>query len=206
MKTKLLGLAAMATILGATVPLAAHAEYVWLQRTGTELTANAGELGKPDKTVALTDPRMVLPDGKSSPMDAKLGVVTQAPASGDVRVTAVRAGGDGVLTYFQARLGRDSTTPVNDLELVPTEPGGSTFKLFFKGRPVVASQVNVDTSAGWRRVLLPGKDGTVSFEPSFPGLYVMEVTAKVNNGSVVFEGKKYEDVRHTATLSFDVAR
>ena len=71
---------------------------------------------------------------------------------------------------------------------------------------MAASQVNVETSEGWRRVLTPAKDGTVSFVPSFPGLYVLEVSARVNNGSVTLDGRKYTDVRHTATLSFEVAR
>jgi len=89
---------------------------------------------------------------------------------------------------------------------VPTEPGGNTFRLMYKGRPVAASQVNVDTSEGWRRVLTPAKDGTVSFTPAFPGLYVLEVTARVDNGSVTLDGQRYTDVRHTATLSFEVPR
>ena len=38
-----------------------------------------------------------------------------------------------------------------------------------------------------------------------PGLYVLEVSAKVNNASVTIDGKKYEDVRYTATLSFEVS-
>jgi hypothetical protein len=89
---------------------------------------------------------------------------------------------------------------------VPTEPNGNRFQLFFKGRPVAASQVNVETSEGWRRVLTPAQDGSVGFTPWMPGLYVLEVTARVNNGSVTLDGKKYEDVRHTATLSFEVQR
>ncbi len=206
MKTKLLRFAGVATMLALVLSPYARADYVWLQRSDAGLTAQAGVLNKPDGSVALAETKLVQPDGKSTPVDAKLGVVAEAAPGGDVRLTAVRSGSDGVLTYFQARHGREGTTAVNDFELVPTEPGGSTFKLFFKGRPVSASQVNVDTSAGWRRVLSPARDGTVSFEPSFPGLYVLEVTAKVNNGSVVFDGRKFEDVRHTATLSFEVAR
>jgi hypothetical protein len=65
--------------------------------------------------------------------------------------------------------------------------------------------VNVWTSAGWRRALRPAKDGSVSLETPFAGLYVLEVSAKVN-GSVTVGGQTYDDVRHTATLSFEVAR
>ena len=34
----------------------------------------------------------------------------------------------------------------------------------------------------------------------------VEVTARVDNGSVTLDGKKYDDVRHTATLSFEIPR
>jgi hypothetical protein len=30
------------------------------------------------------------------------------------------------------------------------------------------------------------------------------VTARVDNGSVTLDGKKYDDVRHSTTLSFEV--
>ncbi len=186
----------------------AHADYLWLQRDGAQARVFAGELPKPlAQLPALRDAKAVAPE------DQPLAVETAAnhfaftpPAQGDARFTATRAGADGVLTFFQAKFGRAEPKAVNDLELVPTEAGGNTFQLVFKGRPVAASQVNVDTSEGWRRVLTPAKDGTVSFVPSFPGLYVLEVSARVDSGAVTIDGKKYADVRHTATLSFEVTR
>lgn len=185
----------------------AQADYLWLQPEGGSARVYAGELGKPlAQLPALGDAKPVLPEGRTLPLETAKGhYAFQPPAAGDQRFTAVRAG-DGVLTYFQARFGRAETQPVNDLELVPTEPNGNRFQLFFKGRPVAASQVNVETSEGWRRVLTPAQDGTVGFTPWMPGLYVLEVTARVNNGSVTLDGRKYEDVRHTATLSFEVQR
>jgi hypothetical protein len=44
----------------------------------------------------------------------------------------------------------------------------------------------------------------VGFTPSFPGLYVLEVNAQVNNGNVTLDSKTYKDVRYTATLSFEI--
>ncbi len=107
-----------------------------------------------------------------------------------------------------AKAGRLEIKPVNDLELVPTEPNGTTFRLFWKGDPVAATQVNVQTSAGWRRSLSPGADGSVSltspeFPKLFPSRYVLEITAKIN-GKVTLAGKTYDEVRHTATMTFDV--
>lgn len=186
---------------------AAHADYLWLQPEAGHVRVYAGELHKPMAQLPmLADAKPVLADSQAPSMETAANSFRFAvPAAGDVRFTATRAGSDGVLTYYQSRFGRSETKAVNDLELVPTEPQGSTFQLVFKGRPVAASQVNVETSVGWRRVLAPAQDGTVSFKPSFPGLYVLEVSARVNNGSVTLNGKRYDDVRHTATLSFEVA-
>lgn len=197
-------------LLALALPLAqnASADYLWLQRDGAQAKVFAGELHKPlAQLPALSDAKPVAADGKAPSVQAAADHFAFAPAdAGDLRFTATRAEADGVLTYFQAKAGRNETKAVNDLELVPTEAGGNTFQLVFKGRPVAASQVNVETSEGWRRVLTPAKDGTVSFVPAFPGLYVLEVSARVNNGSVTLDGKKYNDVRHTATLSFEMAR
>lgn len=205
-------LAGSAAFMGLAGPGVAHADYLWLQPAGGQADVYVGELHKPLKQLpVLTDARAALSEGKSAPYEQAADHFSIAQGSGeggagDTRFAATLAAADGVLTYYQARFGRSETRAVNDLELVPTEPNGNTFRLMFKGRPVAASQVNVDTSEGWRRTLAPAKDGTVSFTPSFPGLYVLEVTARVNNASVTVDNRKYEDVRHTATLSFEVAR
>lgn len=188
--------------------LTAQADYLWLQPGGApgQLRVQAGELHKPlAKLPALQDAKAPLSEGKAASFEQAADHYSLGATGGDASFAATRVA-DGVVTYYQARFGRNETKPVNDLELVPTEPGGNTFRLMFKGRPVAASQVNVETSEGWRRTLRPAQDGTVSVVPSFPGLYVLEVSARVNNASVTVEGKKYDDVRHTATLSFDVLR
>jgi hypothetical protein len=185
---------------------AARADYLWIEFDGASLKVRAGELAKPLPALpALRDAKVVQTGDKSLPHTvADDHYAFPSIENADTRFSAVRAGSDGVLTYFEARFGRNDTKPVNGLELVPTTPGGNSFRLFFKGQPVTASRVNVETSEGWRRVLTPAPDGTVGFTPSFPGLYVLEVSAQVNNGNVTLEGKTYNDVRYTATLSFAV--
>lgn len=202
-----------AALMLATLALPAQAQYLWLQSEGGQARVYSGELGKPDaKLPALTSVTVRAPGEAKAPA-ANTPVATAAdhlsftPAgTGDLRLTAAHAGADGVLTYYQVRHGREGTSAVNDLELVPTSANGNTYQLMFKGKPVAASQVRVDTAEGWRRTLAPAADGTVSFTPWIPGLYVLEVSAKVNNSSVTVDGKKYDDVRHTATLSFEVPR
>ena len=189
---------------------AARADYIWMQRDGNGAHAYIGELERPLTPAAggLTTLRAYLADGMANGKDLPLAVQDRdyaitAPASGDIRVLASRVSADGVLHYYQARYGRTETKPVNDLELVPTTANGNTFKLIWKGNVVPASQVNVVTSAGWRRTLKPAADGAVTLATPFPGLYVLEITARLN-GSVTVDGKQYENVHHTATLSFEV--
>ncbi len=199
-------LAALATTAVFMAP-AAHADYLWLQREGAQARAYTGDVARRNATLpALKAPRAYLPDGKDLPLAAQAGHIDiTAPEGQDLRLATSVAGDKGALIVYQARHGRHETRAVNDLELVPTTPGGNSFKLVWKGQTVAASQVNVDTSAGWQRTLAPAQDGTVSLETPFPGLYVLEVTARVN-GAATVDGKRYEDVRHTATLSFEVTR
>jgi hypothetical protein len=208
MKPRLLSLPAF---LCAALFLAspAYADYLWIERDAVNNNATvkvrAGELAQPLAALpALREAKVVAAEGKSpSHTTANDHYAFSPTGNTDARFSAIRAGSDGVLTYFEARFGRHGTQPVHGLELAPTTPEGNTFRLFFKGQPVTASRVNVETSEGWRRVLTPAPDGTVSFTPSFPGLYVLEVSAQVNNGNVTLEGKTYKDVRYTATLSFE---
>jgi hypothetical protein len=177
-----------------------------LERDGSgAATAYVGELGAAREPAAsVVGPRAYLADGKSLPVSAAGDSIAIASSgNGDVRFAATRVLPQGALEYFHAKIGRAETKALNDLELVPTTPGGTTFKLVWKGATVSASQVNVSTSAGWRRVLKPAADGSVSLSTPFPALYLLEVSAKIN-GAVTVEGKTYEDVRHTATLTFEV--
>jgi hypothetical protein len=185
----------------------AMADYVWLERGDAgATTVSLGLLdGKRMPTSALQGAQAALADGKALPLAAagdRLAVT--APPAGDLRFVAYTVTPDGALVFYQAKEGRSETKAGNDLELVPIEPNGNTFRLMWKGTVVAATQVNVTTSEGWNRVLRPAADGTVTLTTPFPGLYVLELSAKVN-GSAVVEGKKYDDVRHTATLSFTVA-
>ena len=182
----------------------AQAQYFWIDGDADGRRIQSGELGKPAAIADTRGARAFAADGKDLALAALDGGYRAAPGGGDLRFAAIRAD-DKALTLFHARFGRQETKAVSDLELVPTTPGGNSFRLFWKGNPVSASQVNVVTSEGWSRVLRPAADGSVSFNPSFPGLYVLEVSARIN-GSATVDGKKYDDVRHVATLSFRVDR
>lgn len=183
---------------------ACRADALWLEKDGERFKVLAGELRSQSAMPTLRDVQPLLAGGKKAALDSTAEPYAFAAGEGDSRFSALRVGSDGVLTYFQARYGRQETKAVNDLELVPSTPGGNTFQLYFKGRPAAASLVNVETASGWRKALTPAKDGTVTLDTPMPGLYVLEISARVNNGNVTLDGKKFEDVRYTATLSFEV--
>lgn len=185
----------------------AGANYLWLEpdESGAKAYLGLYESSRLDPA-GLSAIRGLLADGKElATKVAADRVQVTAPGGGDIRLTAQAVGQDRVLHFYQAKFGRGETKAVNDLELVPTEAGGNTFKLVWKGNAVAASQVNVSTSEGWIRTLKPSEDGTVTLTTPFAGIYILEVTARVN-GSMTYQGTKYDDVRHTATLSFEVKR
>lgn len=197
---------ALGTLAAVTAAVPARADYLWLQTSDGQAQVRAGELGQPAASLpTLVEPKATVAGDKHPEVRTTADRYSFAGGSGDVRFSALRVGGDGVLTYFQARHGRQDTKAVNDLELVPTEPNGGTFRLFFKGRPASASRVNVETAAGWRKALSANADGSITLDTPIPGLYVLEISAKVDNAKVAVQGKTYADVRYTATLSFDVA-
>lgn len=184
----------------------ASADYLWLERgTGQRAKSYFSDLQLNEHlpVAQLQSAHLVLAAGKTAPL--KAGVesfdIASAPA-GDLRAAAQRADGS-TLTIYQAREGRTETRAQNDLELVPTTPGGNTFALHWKGTVVPASQVNVYTSEQWSRSLKPAADGTVTLPTPFPARYVLEVSAQVNGGATV-DGKRYDSVIHVSTLSFEV--
>ncbi|MCD0505541.1 hypothetical protein [Bordetella petrii] len=198
------------------MPSAWAAPYVWVTTDGTTAKAHVGELIPPTQDSPLPDlkePQAALADGKeiaAQPDGQGYDLALPAEASGDVRFTAKSLDGKNELTLFSAKAGRSETKPVSDLELVPTEPGGSDFRLLWKGKPVDNAVVSVQTSAGWRRTLRAGPDGTVSlaspeYPQLFPSTYVLTASVKVND-EMKFEGKSYQPVRYTATLAFKVPK
>ncbi|SNR80087.1 hypothetical protein SAMN05192560_1155 [Methylobacillus rhizosphaerae] len=196
--------AMMATLLLGSMTVV-QADYLWLEPAQDGMHAYLGmhETSTKADLSSLNAPRAFLTDGKELALKAGKEYLQVAAVPADMRVTAQVVEQDNVLHFYQARFGRHETKAVNDLELVPTEPGGKTFRLIWKDSPVAASQVNVSTSDGWIRTLKPAEDGSVTLDTPFPGLYILEVTARVN-GSMTYQGRKFEDVRHTATLSFEV--
>jgi hypothetical protein len=192
-------------MLALLVATTVHAQYFWIDGDADSTRIQSGELNKPQSAaLAVQGARAFSADGKAIALQAADDAYLAAHRSGDLRFVANRIDGQS-LTIYHARFGRQETRAVSDLELVPTTPAGNSYRLFWKGNAVAAAQVSVSTSEGWSRTLRSGSDGCVSFIPGFAGLYVLEVSARVN-GAASVDGKKYDEVRHVATLSFRVDR
>jgi hypothetical protein len=196
----------MTTLVATFAAPWSQAEYLWIERAaGQPAKAYLSEYQPTEHLplAALQNAQQRLAGDKHDALrPSGDALVFDAATPGDVRVRATRADGKA-LTVYEAREGRGETKAVNDLELVPTTPGGDTFKLSWKGTTVAASQVNVYTSEQWSRTLKPGADGNVTLNAVFPARYVLEVVAQVN-GKVTVDGQSYDSVTHVATLSFEV--
>jgi hypothetical protein len=91
------------------------------------------------------------------------------------------------------------------LEVVPlTESGKTRFRLLAKGKPVAGSEGSVLLPDGTKEKVTTDKDGyTTAFEK--PGRYAVWLRhTEVKAGE--HEDKKYEEVRHYATLVTDIAK
>jgi hypothetical protein len=183
----------------------AFAAYVWLEKEASGgIKASYGELnGRRLPVAGLTGAR-AFADGRDLGLTMAGDTISIATplSSRDLRFTARTVGDKGV-QYYHARFGRSETKAGDDLELVPTEANGNAFKLYWKGNVVSASQVNVMTADGWTRVLKSEPDGSMKLPTSVPGLYVLSVETQTT-GAVTIDGKQYDSVRRTATLSFTV--
>lgn len=208
-----LGLAAFATAVHAAPSV------VWLEtgagetatvHVGPMLSGPAVATAAREEPVALSDAKAVLGNRVLPFTATEKGYAIPLPAgsAGDLRFTARLLESDGALIIYTARAGRSEVLPSSDLELVPTEANGTKFRLYYRGKPVPATQVNVETSSGWRRTLQPAADGSVSltspdFPKLFPSRYVLDAAARVS-GRFSFGSKYMDSATFYTTLSFEV--
>jgi uncharacterized GH25 family protein len=121
--------------------------------------------------------------------------------------------------YAEGRVGERQPEPnvALDLEVIPLSRAlnlahkevsrkvGSEIvvKVVFKGNPIASRQVLVHSPIGWDKELHTDSQGVASFNPSWPGIYVIEVEYQEKTPGQ-FKGKSFEAVRHRGTLAVDV--
>ena len=76
----------------------------------------------------------------------------------------------------------------------------NTFKVSFKGKPLVKTNIIVTAPNKWARELKTNEAGEVLIEKPWDGLYLIQASHIEEVGGE-FEGVKYEITRHKTTLS-----
>lgn len=210
-----------------TIIPAAHAHFIWLESSASEARVFFGEYenalrekspGRLDTITGLAL-RAIAADGTATPLaPAKtatcfLAPLTAAPATLvaenlDMEVKDWRAHGYGIVKpMFYARAlvtgAPAPTRPTLTLDILPdaTKPGA--FRVFLRGQPLGKAKLLVHAPNTWSREEEPDADGRFAVITPWPGLYVLEVI-ELETAPGEFAGKRYEAIRHRATLSFSV--
>jgi uncharacterized GH25 family protein len=213
-------------IAAAVFAAAAHAHMVYVvpAKDGQSVTVVFSDTLDPDEKVKmdkLTGLKLLArADGKDAAVECNRGdhsftaKLTKTPAT--VHGTAVygllsRSEKPTLLVYHPKAVfaGADAkAATVGEaavLEVVPvTESGKTRFRLLAKGKPVADAEGTILLPDGKKEKVKTDADG---YTPGFPqtgryAAYVKLTETKVGE----HDGKKYEEVRHYATLVVDVAK
>ena len=206
--------------------IAAHAHMVYVvpAKEGQAVTVVFSDSLDPDEKVKMTKVAglklIARIDGKDVPVEC-----TQTDHSFSAKFTKAPTMAFGSVTYglmtkserpsllvyhpkavFAGANGKAATIGADaELEIVPVSEAGKTrFQLLAKGLPVANAEGNVMFPDGAKDKLTTDKDGyTTAFEKTGRiAVYLKRIETK----SGEHEGKKYEEVRHYATLVVDVAK
>ncbi|WP_298376139.1 DUF4198 domain-containing protein [Azospirillum sp.] len=206
---KKLGLSALLLTVAATTGAQAH--MIWLERDGAAARAYFGEWAEDLRETEDTHLKRI-PTPQAVTRGGGAPVVTRAPdhfalaavPAGDVRVRTGGVNDKSSYTLFQAKVGREDTTGLMALELVPQTAGGSVFTLLLNGQPLPKTQVTVFGPPKWSKELRSDDAGRVTIPTPWPGQYVVEAS-HVEKQDGALDGKPYNQIRHVATLTFTTA-
>lgn len=103
------------------------------------------------------------------------------------------------------------SSPSTTLDLLPFQNNtklsvgkATSFQIRFKAAPLSArAEVRIYAPNGWSWEGDVKEQGKVTFIPEWPGLYVVEVIV-MEETLGEYNGKKYEAIRHRATLTLEV--
>lgn len=221
------GTAARAVVCTTLLSLApaAFAHYLWIERDGERVRVYFGEVNEvreqsPGRLDEIVGPRLVTVTGEGAERELALerrrGSFAAAGAShaGNLVATEARYAvkdwsrqGIGVVKpMFYARTSewpaRSSlpNTAAMRLDVRPAPGKSEAVEVLFDGKPLAGAKVVVHAPNGWDREEKADEQGLALTAMPWRGHYVVEVIHKeVAAGE--FEGKRFEAVRHRATLS-----
>ncbi len=219
--------AAAAALLAAAAVAPAHFVFVVPEADGGKAKVIFSDTFEPDTKVnveKIADTKLAVRDaaGKETPLTTTKGegfYGVDVPGSGPrvvfgVTEYGVLQKGDAKpfrLTYYpKALVGSVPTAAATlgekaGLEVVPATEGGKTrFRVLAAGKPVADSEVTVIVPGGAKK---PAKTDADGYTPAFEGsgrfgVYAKRIEAKAGE----LAGKKYDEVRHYATLVADLGR
>ena len=97
---------------------------------------------------------------------------------------------------------RSGSKPELVLDILPEAGARNAFTVYFRNAPLAKAKVMVYAPNLWMQEHRSDENGKVKIATPWPGLYVLEVI-HMEKQPGEFQGKKFEAVRHRATLSFN---
>ncbi len=192
----------------------ANAHFVWVERhEDGQARAYFGEWAEDlhEKTGGRLD-TITVPRAFTTSPDSALPIDRRADhfeisvknPSADLRFLALREEtkeGNKSRTIYYAKAGRSETVGKLDLELVPTDPGGSTFILLFRGKPMPKADVTVIGPPKWEKPLHTDDQGRITVPTPWSGPYVLEAS-HVEEKTGGTGSEPFNRTRHVSTLWF----
>jgi hypothetical protein len=96
---------------------------------------------------------------------------------------------------------RSGSKPELVLDILPEAGARNVFTVYFRNAPLAKAKVMVYAPNLWMQEHRSDENGKVKIATPWPGLYVLEVI-HMEKQPGEFQGKKFEAVRHRATLTF----
>lgn len=222
-----LGAAARTVLCAALLSLApaAFAHYLWIERDGELVRVYFGEVNEvreqsPGRLDEIVAPRLaaVADDGveRELAMERRRGSFA-APAPGGAGSLVATETRYAVQDWTRHGIGvvkpmfyaRSSAWPARSplpaatamrLDVRPAPGTAGAVEVLFDGKPLAGAKVVVHAPNGWDQEQKADEQGRARVAMPWRGQYVVEVIHK-EAAAGEFEGKRFEAVRHRATLS-----
>lgn len=198
---------------------AAFAHYLWLEKEGAGARLYFGEVNEvreqsPGRLDEIPAPKawnaggaaLNASRGKGSfAIEGKTGQDLAAAETGYAVQDWTRHGIGVVKPMFYARSSAwparaVAAAPELRLDVQPVPGAANTVRVLFDGQPLAGAKLAVHAPNGWDQEHKADEQGRVTLSLPWRGQYVLEAIHK-EAAAGEFQGKRYEAVRHRATLS-----
>ncbi len=102
-----------------------------------------------------------------------------------------------------ARAGRNDTTALAALDMIPQKPNSNTFTLIYQNEPLTKKSITVYSPTTWSKTFKTNDKGEFTIHTPWQGEYMIEVKYEDKTAGQINE-KPYESTNYTTTLTFNV--